>query len=290
MFGFFAAIFIARRDGEAMGFDGVSVADLGILMLILGILGARLLAVLTDGLLMDFVHLCTDSTLVEAVDTQVRICQENSDCGFEYLCNLDVREQVLAGTKASMCYPPTDCLAAFKFWQGGLTFYGGLLLAVPGGLWFAKRRKMGGLKTADLLAPSLMLGLALGRVGCFLNGCCYGAQTEGPLGVQFPGHAFGRHPTQLYESVFAFSLFIVLRHVLRQRTRGEGELFGYLLCFYGIFRVAIEWLRDDKRGGLAMLSTSQLISIPLIAIGGWLIFRARRGASPSKDEIGTIKY
>lgn len=275
MFGFFAAIFIARRDGERMGFNGVSVADLGILILILGVLGARLFAVLTDGLFMEFVHLCTDSTLVEAADSAVTICHQDSDCGFDYLCNIDVREQVLSGTRKSMCYPPTDCLAVFKFWQGGLTFYGGLLLALPGGMWFAKRRGMGALKSADLLAPSLMLGLALGRIGCFLNGCCYGAKTNGALGVLFPGHASGRHATQLYESLFTFLLFFLLRHVLRRKTRGEGELFGYMLSIYGIFRIAIEWLRDDRRGGLAMLSTSQLVSIPLIAIGCWLVYRAR---------------
>lgn len=275
MIGFFAAIFVARRDGESAGMDGVAIVDLGILMLVLGVLGARLLAVLTDGMLQDFVHLCTDPTLVDAVDSSVRFCSQDSDCGFDYLCNLAARGPVTAGTQRSMCYPPQDCLAALKFWQGGLTFYGGLLLALPGGLWFARRRGLGGLRTADVVAPSVMLGLAFGRVGCFLNGCCYGAETDGSLGVRFPGHFADRHPTQLYESLFALGLFFLLRHLVRRRCRGEGELLGWLLVLYGVFRIGIEVFRDDPRGALGPLSTSQLISIPLVAAGAWLVARAR---------------
>ncbi len=283
MLGFFAAILLARRDGERLGFDRIAVVDLGILMLVLGILGARLLAVLTDGLLADFVHLCTNSKLVDAVDAAATYCVQDSDCGYDYLCNPDARSAVVSGTQRGMCYPPQDCLAAFKFWQGGLTFYGGLLLAVPGGFWFAKRRGMGAWKTADLLAPSVILGLAFGRVGCFLNGCCYGAKTDSALGVLFPGHYFDRHPTQLYESVFAFLLFVVLRFILRPRAKREGELFGWMLTIYSLFRIGIEVFRDDPRGALAMFSTSQLISIPLVLVGLILVIRSRKRPRQQTD-------
>jgi phosphatidylglycerol:prolipoprotein diacylglycerol transferase len=276
MFGFFAAVIVARRDGEARGEDGVVIVDLCILVMLLGVIGARILAVLTDGFLGDFVHLCTDPTLVDPIDTAVRYCTQDSQCGFDYLCNLDARGAVEEGTQRSMCYPPRDCLAVFKFWQGGLTFYGGVLLAIPGGIWFARRRGLAPMAAADLIAPALMLGLAFGRVGCFLNGCCYGAATESPLGVRFPHLVDDRHPTQIYESFFAFVIFVVLRYLLRRRTRGEGELFGWMLTLYGLFRVAIEVFRDDQRGALGALSTSQLISIPLILAGAALIFRARR--------------
>jgi phosphatidylglycerol:prolipoprotein diacylglycerol transferase len=276
MIGFFAAIIVARRDGEAQGLDGVARVDLCILLLVLGVFGARILAVLSDGFLQDFIHLCTDPTLVDPIDTAVRFCTKNSDCGAGYLCNPDAQEAVTSGAKRSMCYPPRDCLAVFKFWQGGLTFYGGVLLAVPGGLWFARRRGMKPLQAADIIAPALMLALAFGRVGCFLNGCCYGAPTDSSFGVRFPSLFEHRHPTQLYECLFALALFVFLRHVLRKRCRGQGELFGWMLSLYGIFRVGIELFRDDPRGALGPLSTSQLISIPLITAGAYLIWRARR--------------
>ena len=276
MFGFFAAVLIARRDGEAYDMDSVAIVDLCVVVLALGVIGARLLAVLTDGFLGDFIHLCTDPTLVDPIDTAVRFCTENSECGFDYLCNPDARAAVEAGDQRSMCYPPQDCLAVFKFWQGGLTFYGGVLLAVPGGIWFAKRRGLAPFQAADIIAPALMLGLAFGRVGCFLNGCCYGAATQSPLGVQFPNLPLARHATQLYESLFTLVVFVILRHLLRPRCRGEGELFGWMLSLYGIFRVAIEVFRDDPRGALGPISTSQLISVPLVFVGAWLIYRARR--------------
>ncbi len=273
LFGFFAAAIVARRDGERLGLDGVAVVDLCILVLVTGVIGARLLAVLTDGFLTGFIHLCTNSKLVDPIDTAVRFCTTNTECGGDYLCDLSAREAVTASERRSMCYPPGDCLAVFKFWQGGLTFYGGLMLAVPAGLWFAKRRKLGALRAADLLAPALMLALAFGRIGCFLNGCCYGSKTESSLGVLFPGHYAYRHPTQLYEFLFALSLFVILRWLLRPRLTRNGQLFGAMLTLYATFRIGIEWLRDDPRGALGPLSTSQLIGFPLLALGLFLLFR-----------------
>lgn len=284
MFGFFAAMFIARRDAEAAGIDGVTIVDMGILMLILGVIGARLLAVLSDGMLEDFIHLCTNSRLVDPVDTAITFCQQHSDCGGAYLCNLDARSAVLAGSQRSMCYPPSDCLAAFKFWQGGLTFYGGVLLALPGAYYFTRRKGLPTLAVADLLAAPAMLGLAFGRMGCFLNGCCYGAETSGALGVRFPGHFQDRHPTQLYELAFALLLFFVLRHVLPRLLestgkRRPGAIFGFLLVFYGSFRMLIELVRDDPRGAIGPLSTSQLLSIPVIVLGVWLVSHVLRNKS-----------
>ncbi|MCP4446618.1 MAG: prolipoprotein diacylglyceryl transferase [Myxococcales bacterium] len=284
MFGFFAAALIARRDGGRAGVDEVAMVDLCILMLMLGVVGARLLAVLSDGFLLDFVNLCTNSKLVDPIDTGVRFCTADSQCGGDYLCDLGAQSAVVAGERRSMCYPPQDCLAVFKFWQGGLTFYGGMLLAIPGGMLFARRRNIGALLAADLLAPALMLALAVGRVGCFLNGCCYGAETAGSLGVLFPGHYLERHPTQLYESLFALALFAVLRWLLRPLLSRDGQLFGAMLTSYGVFRLGIELLRDDPRGALGPLSTSQIIALPLFVagIGLLLLKRPARAASPPK--------
>ena len=268
--GFLVAITVARRQGERLGIAGVQIVDLGILMLVLGVLGARILAVLTDGKLMDFVHLCTDPSLVDAVDSHVPFCTVDLPCEPGYQCDL------AAGT----CHPERDCLAALKFWQGGLTFYGGLLLAVPGGLWFAWRRGMGAWRMADLVAPLAMLGLFFGRIGCFCNGCCYGAPTDSRAGVTLPGHLGPVHPTQLYEAAVALLLFVVLHKVIAPRKRADGEVFGWMIVLYGVLRIALELFRADPRGALGPVSTSQIISIPLIIAGVWLIAHRRRAPAP----------
>lgn len=271
MVGFVVAISLARRHAERTGMRGDHIVDLGIFMLILGVLGSRALAVLTDGKLMDFVHLCTDPTRVPAVDSRVPWCNADNPCDYDYVCDL------ATGT----CHPQRDCLAALKFWQGGLTFYGGLLLAIPGGLWYARKKGMGMLRTADVTAPFIMLGLFFGRLGCFFNGCCYGAPTSAWVGVHLPGHMGPVHPTQLYEAAGALVLFALLYVVIGPRKRGHGEVFAWLLVLYGIMRIAIELYRADERGALGPLSTSQIISIPLIAAGAYMIIRIRRGGRPA---------
>ena len=228
--GFVVATIEAMRAGEKVGIDRARVMDCALLMLALGVVGARLLAVLTDGKLQDFVHLCTDP------------------------------ERVRPGAER-------DCLAALKFWQGGLTFYGGLLLAVPGAIWYCRRKRIDFLLMADVMAPFLLLGQGIGRIGCYLEGCCYGAPTGGLFAP--------RHPTQLYEMAIDVTLAALLWFGLRRRTRGRGELFGWALALYGAARAALELLRADERGGVGPLSTSQLIAIPAVACGIWLIARAR---------------
>jgi phosphatidylglycerol:prolipoprotein diacylglycerol transferase len=269
MVGFMAAIWLAQREADRLGMPPHQLFDLGILMLVCGIMGARLMSVLTDGKLMDFVHLCTEPTLVEAVDAKVARCTADAQCGYDYLCD----------AARGACYPPRDCLAALKFWHGGLTYYGGFLLAVPVACWYARRKALGVARVADLGAPLVMVGLFFGRFGCFFNGCCYGAPTGSWLGVKFPGHAHPLHPTQLYEAAAALAIYALLTFVIRPRKRGDGELFGWLLLLYGGVRFAIEILRADERGSLGPLSTSQIISIPLAAAGLWLILHIRRRAA-----------
>ena len=276
MIGFIVAISLARRQGERQGMNGNHIVDLGLLMLVMGVLGARILSVLADGKFIDFVHLCTDPTQVEAVDRLVETCYESAQCGYHYQCDL----------ATNTCHPPRDCLAALKFWWGGLTYYGGLLLAVPVGMWFARRKGLGVLRTADLVAPFVALGLFFGRLGCFFNGCCFGAHTDAWTAVTLPGHPHPVHPTQLYESLGALALFFVLSFAVQPRKRGHGEVFGWLLVLYGFLRFAIELVRADARGSLGPLSTSQLISIPLIALGAYTVATVRRRAARAMGELG----
>jgi phosphatidylglycerol:prolipoprotein diacylglycerol transferase len=267
--GFALAIWLGRREEDRSGRNGDRIVDLGLLMLIAGVLGARIMSVLFDGQLMNFVHLCTDPTLVPAIDARVATCTTDAQCGYDYWCNL----------ATSTCAPPRDCFAALKFWQGGLAYYGGLLLAAPIGFWYARRKSLGVARIADLTAPLIVLGLFFGRMGCFLNGCCYGAPTDLAWGVDFPqrdtpaGHL---HPTQLYEALGSLALFALLSLVIRPRKRRHGEVFAWMLVLYGVLRFVLEFWRADARGALWGISTSQWISIPLVVVGTTLLVKWRR--------------
>ena len=284
LIGFVVATLLAKRAARSAGIDGDRVVDLAMLCLVLGVLGARLLSVTTDGKFEDFVHLCTDPAQVEAIDARATLCQTDAECGWDYQCDPGSRAAALAGTRLTMCHPPRDCLASLKFWQGGLTFYGALFLAVPGALWFCRRKRIDFLRMADLCGPFLLVGQGIGRIGCFLEGCCYGAPTDGPLGVRFPGHARPLHPTQLYEMVADLALAAILWFAVRPRARGRGAVFGWTLVLYGAARAVIELWRDDPRGSLGPLSTSQVIAIPAVALGLFLIVRARRRGGVGSDE------
>ncbi len=262
-----AAIVFARRHAEAVGLNGDRMFDLGIVLLVCGIIGARLLAVLTDGHFTDFVNLCFAPDKVAAVDAKVAYCTTSAQCGYDYVCD----------TTRNVCHPPRDCFAALKFWWGGLTYYGGFLVAVPAGMWYARRKQLDVLEVADVVAPAAMIGLFFGRIGCYYNGCCYGGATDAWTGVHFPNIAGDVHPTQLYEAGVVAVLFAVLYWVVRPRKRASGEVFAALLVLYGIARTLLEVFRADPRGALGPLSTSQLLSIPLVGLGIWLFARVRGG-------------
>jgi phosphatidylglycerol:prolipoprotein diacylglycerol transferase len=273
--GFTLAIWLARREEDRSGRDGVRIVDLGILMLIFGVIGARLLSVLADGHFMDFVHLCTDPKQVVPADAWARgiVCDTDQMCSPHYLCD----------TVRHACYPPQDCLEALKFWHGGLAYYGGFLLAVPVGLWYARRKQLGVWRVADLTSPYIALGLFFGRVGCFFNGCCYGKPSDLPWALHFPGVAGKVHPTQLYEAIGSLVVFALLYFVVRPRKRAHGQVFAALLVAYGVLRFVLEFFRNDERGEVAALSTSQWISVPLV-LGGILLYRwLQRRSTTSAD-------
>jgi phosphatidylglycerol:prolipoprotein diacylglycerol transferase len=172
-----------------------------------------------------------------------------------------------------------DCAEPFYIWQGGLVFYGGALAAAAVVLLFARRRSWSLGNVADLLAPSLALGHALGRVGCFLAGCCYGKVTS--LGVHFPPASVAYHelaqaglvapgaastpalaPTQLYEALGEALLFTLLL-LLRRRRRFPGSLALVYAMGYALLRATVEVLRGDTSRGF-------LFEISLPRLAGWL--------------------
>jgi len=171
----------------------------------------------------------------------------------------------------------------FKNFRYGFVFFGGVILAISGVMWYIRRKKLPMLKTMDFMIVGLPLGHALGRIGCFLAGCCYGKPTTMPWGVTFtdphslvPDHLLGvaLHPTQLYESALNLLLFIFL-HFSYKKPHKDGKILAQYLVFYGLMRFSIEFFRGDFRGGFFLgMSPSQLISLGtcLAALLIWLKF------------------
>lgn len=145
--------------------------------------------------------------------------------------------------------------AFFKVWEGGLVFYGGLILSFLVALWMMRKQKLPFWETADLVAPSIALGQVFGRIGCFAAGCCFGKATDSPWAVTF-NHpeslaptGIPLHPAQLYEALAALIIFFIL-WFLRKRPGFPGRLLLLYLILYGLGRWSIEFFRGDNRGGL----------------------------------------
>lgn len=156
--------------------------------------------------------------------------------------------------------------------QGGLIFYGGFILATLAVIVFARVRGLPLLRVGDFTVSALPLGHAMGRIGCFLNGCCYGAPTDVPWAT-YVADAM-RHPVQLYEASFNFILYAVLHLLLR--TARTGQVVAVYLMSYGTWRFLIEFLRGDDRLRTGGLDAAQLISLGLILIGAGLALGLRR--------------
>lgn len=174
----------------------------------------------------------------------------------------------------------------FKIWEGGLVFYGGLLLAVPTVLWYVKKNALRAWSTVDLFAPSIAIAHALGRLGCFFSGCCYGKPAEGlPWSVTFTDPeslaiiGVPLHPTQLYESLGELINFFILI-TLRKYKSFNGQLFLIYIILYSVLRFIVEIYRGDvSRGFIAsQLSLSQGVSILmfLVAVAGFVILRQKK--------------
>jgi len=174
-------------------------------------------------------------------------------------------------------------LAVFKIWEGGLVFYGGLVLAIGVSLVYMKWHRLPIWKFADLFSPSIALGLFFGRIGCFFAGCCYGKETSLFWGVTFRDmNSLARlnvplHPTQLYEAASSLAIFFFLDRLEGKKTF-DGQVFWFFLLLYSTARFFIEILRDDPRGFLfgEMLSTSQGIGILLAMISILMLFYLER--------------
>lgn len=178
-------------------------------------------------------------------------------------------------------------LSIFKIWEGGLVFYGGLLFALPISALYVIKKHLTLATMADIFAPSLALGHAIGRWGCFFAGCCYGKPTDLPWAITFTDpHSLAPrgiplHPTQIYESAMNLSIFFLLL-AFQGRKRHPGQVFWLYLLLYSIGRFLIEYLRGDERGMLLGLSTSQFLGIFLALLAILMLLRPLRGAGQGR--------
>ena len=207
-----------------------------------------------------------------------------------------------------------DPASIFAFWKGGLVFYGGFIGATVCSIFYMRKHNMEFFPYADALIPSVSIGHAIGRMGCFAAGCCWGGACDPHLAwaARFPpdslayqsqlqhglihaGALFSMpiHPTQLYESLGELCIFTALT-LFRPRKKFNGEILALYLCLYAPLRATVEMLRGDEergrvfnflgpvaRGAFWNLSTSELISVGIFCVGVAIFAIRGRSARPA---------
>jgi phosphatidylglycerol---prolipoprotein diacylglyceryl transferase len=173
----------------------------------------------------------------------------------------------------------------FEIWRGGIVLYGSVFGGTVAFFLYRMLRPFPLRPMLDVIAPALAFGIAIGRIGCFLNGCCYGDPCPFPWAVEFPKqsppweaevnrglippnaeHSLALHPTQLYSTLDGFILLALLSAYFPLRRR-DGEVMGLLMVTYPVTRYLIEHLRNDEGVFFAGMTISQLISVGLLALG-----------------------
>jgi phosphatidylglycerol:prolipoprotein diacylglycerol transferase len=271
----------ARRIGQ----NPDVVVDLGLAMVIAGVAGARILHVLVDGFFWDYVHLCTDPTLVDMHLTRAECANPDYDGIWD--------------AARAICHPrQADCFAWAKFWSGGLTYYGGFIGAAAAAFFLLRRDRFPFWKGADMAGMVVPLGLGFGRMGCLLAGCCFGKPTEVPWALSFPPNSPASdwqekhglldsrwmeslpvHPTQIYESAGSFAIAAVCLLYIHGRKRYDGQVFLAFIALYAALRFVLEIWRSDDRGAVVGLSTSQLVGLALIG-AAYVAHRRLQAAQP----------
>ena len=207
----------------------------------------------------------------------------------------------------------------FMIQHGGLVYYGGFIGATVAGIIYLAGKKLPVWKIADVLAPSIALGSVFGRIGCLLNGCCYGRACDLPWAIHFPAdhetHGAAVHPTEIYDALLNFILYLVLARLFRrawksrmedggwkieggQRVKSpsaifhppasfaDGQVFALYIIGYAICRSIVEFFRGDYPPDhihAGLFTSAQLLSVPILLAGGvmWFWF-ARRAAGEKR--------
>lgn len=291
--GFVVATIIGVIEFRKNGFSAKEFIDLAIVIVIFGMIGARLMHVVAEDIPHD---VYCSKKLDRCGPDPNKLKKEGGD---------DVIKEFNRGEKIIKFYIAHPS-RIFNIFKGGLAYYGGFILGTIAALIFMRMRRMNMLFTSDTIGYGTAIGLFFGRIGCFLNGCCFGLETHSFLGVHFPkgSAAFAELanagivnrskdietpsllPTQLFEAIFSLMLFFYLYLYLRKRKRYDGQVIIHFVVIYAIFRFFIEFFRNDNRGiFLNLLSSSQIISIVLLicSIFLWKSIRRKEDKDVPKD-------
>jgi phosphatidylglycerol:prolipoprotein diacylglycerol transferase len=180
---------------------------------------------------------------------------------------------------------PSEILAT---WQGGMSFHGGLLGLILGGVIFCRKKELDFWRMADFYAVTIPIGLGLGRIGNFINGELYGRVTDVPWGMIFPGGGpQPRHPSQLYEALLEGPLLFLLLWFLKEKQNPpaswpSGSMVALFFILYGAFRIVVEFFREpDAHLGFiaAGMTMGQLLSSIMIMAGIILLLLRRKQAA-----------
>lgn len=283
----------ARRQGAVEGWSLSSLDAVLVVTALAALLGARALHVVVDGHLGDYLALCLDPLRLDGT-----VLPSGAPCVSDDECAALTLGAHCSPTDGR-CRPARDCLRAFAFWRGGMTLYGGVLVGLVTAWVLARRRGLEARRVLDVCAIAAALGIAIGRFGCHLTGCCFGRPGAVALGLRFPAgsppwvahveeglvsatHAFSLPvvPTQLIEALVAALLFGALSLTLRLRRPAPGLVACGFIALYGVARAVVECWRADERG-LWMgdrLSTAQVIALITVPVA---LAVARRWSTPT---------
>ena len=182
-----------------------------------------------------------------------------------------------------------DLIGIFRIWEGGMMFFGGFLGGVCASLIYLKRERIPILLVADIIAPAIALGEFFTRIGCFLNGCCFGIPSILPWAVKFPEDCvaggspladFTLHPTQIYDSLFSLALFFFLTSRL-YKSHKQGTIFALYLIFSGAFRFGIDFIRFYEDS--ANFWINQIMALGLVIVGLFIFSRAITWQTPGQS-------
>lgn len=180
----------------------------------------------------------------------------------------------------------SDPLEIVRLWHGGMSFHGGLIGVVLVSWLWGRRNGKTLVDILDFVAPLVPTGLFFGRIGNFINAELWGRVTDSPLGMVFPGAGpFPRHPSQLYEAGLEGLLTFIILWSFSSKPRPRGAVAGLFGVLYALSRIFVEFFRmpDPQLGYLfgGWLTMGQLLCLPLLAAGLWLLFRSSREKRPS---------
>lgn len=202
---------------------------------------------------------------------------------------------------------PSYLLATVNLTEGGLVLIGALVGGMIGFLVYCRRYRLPHLLLADIVMPGVFAGIGFGRLGCLLNGCCFGDECDLPWAIQFPARSvpwndlvirgllpenapftMPLHPTQVYSSIDGFFLATILWNVFPLRTR-NGQLLGMACMMYAVTRFCIEILRNDEPPRFGTIFTiSQLYSMGFFVIGLSLLVWLRKCGEPATERIDSV--